>query len=720
MSSPAPLDIRHFARLLSGVAPGSQLWLYSAGGEFIWLQDGPASAPASLDLSGWQRGAGDLQWHEEDAGCHRAAWPVRDEQEAIGHYFVVTAASSFTPDEFYLRACPVLEAASQALAHELYMSKQLNSMARELAVRYDELNLVYFTDDEVRYLDEGRKALHLLVQNCNDYLDVDAAILTLPEHGIWIARGYDDPAASDPLMGTLRERVVGILGMKARTIVLNEPAETEDVIGIRAKTIASPLLDGAGQIAGALAIVRNENGRDFENSDRNLLLVMAGKASKIVQSSYDALTGLMRQDAFERNLSAAFARARRGDQQHALLHVNVDRMHLINDTLGYQCGDRVLKAVSALLRGRLRANDCIARLGGDDFGILLHNCTISQAGIVAEKLCTAVAAHKVETEGEVLDVTACIGVSPLTKDCGSTIDAQAGAEIACAVAKERGRNRWHLYSERDPALKSRRQHMEWVGRLKEALQHGQFVLYSQRIMPLHEAIEGYHFEVLVRMLDDKGAIVPPMMFLPVAERYQMMPAVDRWIVENTLASLATHSGRMLAGKIGCSLNLSGQTLVDETFAEFVEQQLERHGVAPSLICFEITETAAISNLEDAQRLISAIKALGCNFALDDFGAGLSSFAYLRALPVDYLKLDGSFVKPILEDETAAAMLAAMNQIGQIVGLRTVAEFVESEPMMAMLRGMGIDYAQGYGVAKPRPLAEELAQLAQPEPDPVSA
>lgn len=710
---PPVVDFHRYTALLEAYCPGCDLQLYSAGGQLVWHHEGTDSAPPSFDLSDWKQDVGELRWQTSEAK-EMFAWPVLDDQRDIAFHLIVSAEVDTTQrNELYTRTAPALAAIAHTLIHQLQLDVELDAMARELALRYEELNLVYFTDDEVRFLDEGRQALCALVENCNEYLNVVATGFLMPNLGMCIhqsrnADGFD----TEVILASLQKKVVDVLKVESRTLVFNNPEETRQRFGFSCLMIASPVHDGNGDIAGALIIIRKPESDEFVNSDRNLLIVMAGKASKIILSSYDSLTGLMRQDGFDRSLASALSHARYSDQTHALLHLNVDRMHLTNDTMGYQAGDMVLQAVAAEVRINLRETDRIARLGGDEFGILIHGCSIKRGEQVAEKLCRAISELKVDCDTQLTDVSVCIGVATLDKDSQSTISALAGAEIACSVAKELGRNRWHAYRKDDRSLIERQQQMEWVGQLKEAIVKDKFCLYSQKIVPLQDSIKGHHFEILVRLMSDDGSLISPNAFLPVAERYQLMPALDRWIVENAFDELSNHVDAMIEQQVICSINLSGQTLIDPDFAAFVTEQFRVSGVPPSLICFEVTETAAIANLQDAERFMHELKGLGCSFSLDDFGAGLSSFAYLRTLPVDYLKFDGSFVTPIVGDETSAAMLAAMNQIGQILGLRTVAEFVETEAIIDKLKDMGVDYAQGYGILRPRPIGDELEELDQ--------
>ncbi|MDH3588292.1 MAG: GAF domain-containing protein, partial [Gammaproteobacteria bacterium] len=314
MNSKKIMNTRSFAKLLKSYCPDSELSLYATGGTLLWLNDDHSTAPRSLDLSGWQRDAGDLYWLGDDIR-QTLAWPVPDEQETVSHYLIVSSIGG--PEdrqEIYTTSAPVLDAIAETLGKQLYLNSELNSMARELAVRYEELNLVYYTDDEVRYLDEGRQALYGLVQNCNEYLNVDMTALLMPDQGINIVR-HDSARAdeTEPFPTSLQDKLIDTLTSDAKTVVLNDPESSQAALGVACKLIASPVLDGNGEVSGVLVIIRSPNSTDFANSDRNLLMVMSGKASKIIQSSYDSLTGLMRQEGFERSLTSALSHARHGE-----------------------------------------------------------------------------------------------------------------------------------------------------------------------------------------------------------------------------------------------------------------------------------------------------------------------------------------------------------------------------------------------------------------------
>jgi len=362
-------------------------------------------------------------------------------------------------------------------------------------------------------------------------------------------------------------------------------------------------------------------------------------------------------------------------------------------------GDQVVAQLGALLKDKIRWRDTLARIGGDEYGVLLEGCTLDEAMRMAEGLRQAVNAHRYFWEERNLRFSCSIGVVPVTADNESVAAIMAAADSACAAAKEQGRNRVHSFAENDIELMRRRREMQWASRIHSALEEGRFELYRMPILALQQPEAGNHFEILLRLRDEAGRVVSPESFIAAAERYGITPSIDRWVVESTLRWLVSdHDERENLDT--CAINLSGQSLGDDKFLSFVIEQLEYSGLDPRRICFEITETAAIANLEHANKFILALREQGCKFSLDDFGSGLSSFGYLKQFPVDYLKIDGSFVRNILHDPIDKAMVRSINEIGQLTGKKTIAEYAENAEIINMLRTMGVDYAQGYGVAQP--------------------
>ncbi|MGR9107000.1 MAG: EAL domain-containing protein [Gammaproteobacteria bacterium] len=459
------------------------------------------------------------------------------------------------------------------------------------------------------------------------------------------------------------------------------------------RTNKIPLQDGEGKLFGILGC--------YEDITESRLLSQELE----YLASHDALTGLVNRREFERRLARVLKTAQQDASFHALCYLDLDQFKVVNDTCGHPAGDQLLNQLGTLLQHQVRQRDTLARLGGDEFGVLMEHCSLEQAEIVASKLRMAVAEFRFTWEGRSFSLGASIGVVPIDASTGTITELLVKADSACYAAKDRGRNRIHIYSEHDLDLVQRHGEMQWVSKIHEALDENRFVLFAQPIVPLHPQKEkGRHCEILTRLVSDDGQLIPPGAFFPAAERFNLSTRLDRWVVENTLNWLAANPQRLQALSM-CSINLSGHSLNDDEFQNFVSVALSKLKIPPQKICFEITETAAISNLSRAIRFIIGLKNQGCRFALDDFGCGLSSFAYLKNLPVDYLKIDGMFVSDILEDPIDLAMVRSINEIGQLMGKETIAEFVESEAIGQKLKQIGVNYIQGYAVGTPVPVDE---------------
>ena len=422
------------------------------------------------------------------------------------------------------------------------------------------------------------------------------------------------------------------------------------------------------------------------------------------QAKHDALTGLINRAEFENRLRRVLnAETDSSDSSaHALCYLDLDRFKVINDTSGHLAGDELLRRVSGILNTVVRKRDTLARMGGDEFAVLLEHCPLEQAERVANALLRSIETLRFEWEGKPFSLGVSIGLVPIQKNSDTLTDILSAADAACYAAKDSGRNRVQVFYADDIELSRRRNEMGWISNINLALERGQFCLEKQRIRLLDEIAEekrGNHFEILLRMKADNGEMIYPGTFLPAAERYDLIGKIDRWVVKTTLNWLRTDSNELDNLAI-CTINLSGQSLGDKDFLSFLLFEFEHSKIPPEKICFEVTETATIANLGSAIEFIRELKNIGCLFSLDDFGAGVSSFNYLKHLPVDFLKIDGAFIKEIDKDPVDLAMVRSINEIGQVLGKLTIAEFVENNEILEVMKDIKVDYVQGHAIGKP--------------------
>lgn len=448
-----------------------------------------------------------------------------------------------------------------------------------------------------------------------------------------------------------------------------------------------------------------------ENQQANFLLVCEDISENRLlseqleyQASHDALTGLVNRCEFDTVIQKVVKEANKEQSEHALCYLDLDQFKVINDTCGHLAGDELLRQLGELLRHQIRKGDVLARLGGDEFGILMRHCILNEAFHACEKLRNVIKDFQFAWEDRSFFIGVSIGISSINNCSGNAVEIMKEADAACYAAKEKGRNRVHIFRPDDEELASQKGEMQWVEKIQHGIENDRFVLYGQLIVPTSVNDEGLHFETLVRYLDEQGNTIPPGAFLPAAERYNMAPALDKWVIRHLFEWMAEHPNYLEKLSL-CSINLSGLSMTDESMLKFIFEAFIQYSIPTQKICFEITETAAIGNLTYATKFINHLREKGCSFSLDDFGSGLSSFAYLKNLPVDFLKIDGVFVKDMLDDEVDLAMVKSINEVGHVMGKKTIAEFVENKEIFERLYELDVDYAQGYGIAKPVPLNE---------------
>lgn len=477
-----------------------------------------------------------------------------------------------------------------------------------------------------------------------------------------------------------------VMGMDRQALLVSKSGEEFAV-----EDSAAPIHDASGATTGTVLVFR----------DVTATRSMARELSW--QARHDPLTGLINRREFEARLARVLAAGADDERTHVLMYMDLDQFKIVNDSAGHAAGDELLRQVAALWQPLLRESDSLARLGGDEFGALLEGCPLEHAERIAHKMCDATRALRFTAQGRTFRIGVSIGIVHVHVGTGTVSETLSAADAACYLAKERGRDRVYVQHEGDRELVTHRDEMQWVTRIVRAIDEGRLQLYYQRVAPVR-AVEGVHYyELLLRMVGEDGQLIPPMTFVPAAERYGLMSRIDRWVITRAFEWL--HAD---AGGATVAINLSNQSLSDDQFLGFVTEQLKSAAVDPRRLCFEITETAAIASFQRATRFMAELSALGCRFALDDFGRGMSSFAYLKTLPVDFIKIDGGFVRQMVHDRVDAAMVEAIHRLGQVLGIETIAESVEDESVLHALRGLGVNHAQGFSIHRPEPL-EGLAQ-----------
>ena len=453
--------------------------------------------------------------------------------------------------------------------------------------------------------------------------------------------------------------------------------------------------DEVGEMAASINLLQEDVARAAGSLDR--------AREELRLARHDVLTGLITRREFERRLDAALTKTHGDPRWHALLYLDLDHFKIVNDTCGHVAGDELLRQITGVLRSVVRSRDSVARLGGDEFAMLLDDCPPQPAERIAQDLLQAIQAFSFVSGENVFKVGVSIGLVTFCDNSVGLLDLMRASDDACYIAKKKGRNRVQIYQPADSEVAARQGELDWVGRLRFALHERRFCLYTQEIVAVSTVRKSErHQELLVRMIDEGGRIVNPMAFIPVAERYNLMPAIDRLVISTSFEEFAGIISRERPVEAHrWAINLSAASLNEDDFLPFVRTQFESFGVPYEAVCFEITETAAIASFTRATRFIHELKMLGCGFSLDDFGSGMSSFGYLKHLPVDHLKIDGVFIRDIARDPVDRAMVEAINKVGRVMGITTIAECVESVETLAILQVIGVDYAQGFGIARPR-------------------
>jgi diguanylate cyclase (GGDEF)-like protein len=586
----------------------------------------------------------------------------------------------------------------------------LGTRERDLNVRERDLDLLLEISSHHTSAASDADEFELILKTGLERIGCALAALWVPDKKISLSLTRSGNPMSPQSLQRAQGHLMAWMQLQQRNIVVNHISKSASEVTAPYKILACPIRHPSERVMGVLALFNPPSAPSFDLHQTRIAEVLAKRATSIIQAQYDSSTGLMTRQAFERQAKALLAAPATGEA-HIILYLDIDRLHVINETFGMHVGDDVIVSVAECTARELPAGALSARISGDRLAVLIPNSSMDAAAAVAEKIRAAAEAIVPRAGQGSFEVSVCLGVAAIGRSDNPLAHALATAEIACKAAKDRGRNRVEMFQDSDHSIIRRHTDILVVGRLREALSNDRFRLDAQPILPLRGNYGHPRFELLLRMLGDRGEIIPPSKFLSAAERYQLMPTVDRWVVRRSCELLGAHSSSVGEDIARFAINLSGHSLQDEGFLEFVIDQIKQSGLPPGALCFELTETATVGNLAKAQNFMRSLQDLGCQFALDDFGTGVSSLAYLKDLSVNYLKIDGTFVRDAITNSRSESMIKAIAQLAKVMCMETIAEYVETDMLRARMTDLGVDYGQGFAMGKAQPLEELLSELA---------
>jgi diguanylate cyclase (GGDEF)-like protein len=605
----------------------------------------------------------------------------------------------------------LLRPALECLQRELGSQYSIGDLQRSLMVRDRDLELLLGAAHDEAAGAESTDDFAQLVQSCVEHLGCSVGALLIPDKNIAVCRtgpGTPPRAGAEVLTRTHRH-LLGWTQLHRQTMTANRPAESGPLGPVPYKVLSCPVMHGAQRVLGVLVLFKAPSSPDFDLRQVRIVELLARRVAYILLNAYDPTTGLLTRPAFEKRAQVMLTPAGAAGG-HCVIYMDIDRLHVLNENLGMHVGDEVIVRVAEVIRRNLTPRMLAARISGDRFAVFVADATIDASQTIAENLRLGLEQLGFVAGGKPVDVSASFGVARVVESKHPLSHALAAAEIACKAAKDRGRDRVETYEDSDQSIVRRYTDVTLVGTLRYALAQDRFRLEGQAIVPLSGAPPGAKYELLLRMTDEAGQSISPDKFLSAAERYQLAPAIDRWVVRRVLQTLSPRAARL--ERIGAcfAVNISGQSVGDQEFCSFLESTLRESALPPSLLSFELTETAAVANIVRAESLMRRLRELGFDVALDDFGRGLSSLTYLKTLPVTCLKIDGSFVRDVVGDERSQAMLSAIVQLARAMGLSTVAECVESDAIREITARLGVEYGQGFSIERPKPLDQVIAAV----------
>jgi diguanylate cyclase (GGDEF)-like protein len=609
----------------------------------------------------------------------------------------------------------ILSPAAAVIGEGLNVDSELRDALEHGKDIEKELKLVYEVDEKIHGQSRSHAGLAQLVGQSGRFLGIAYSVLLMPAKRIRISATHSSwkdvnrKVLDRYLVGQMLPKLEG----KRSPVVFEIPATDrgETLADQGYQTLLCPVMDQQGNVEGMLALLGRVNKEPFNTAHRRFMSHIVRKVEYVIEKSFDAMTGLMNRSGFEAQMHEAWKSLESNDDAHQLIYFDLDNLQLVNDTFGRRAGDEVIMRFARLLDEDLPRSAVLSRLTGDDFCILLTHANAEEGLELAQQVREKGQSLRYLEGDKSLQITISIGVAEFNRKSGDEGASLTAARMACEAAKDHGRDRIEVYDERNHSIIRRHDDMQLVAQIQQTLDSDGFALMAQSISSLTGNCDLPRYEILLRMKDDDGSAVPSSAFFSAAERYQLMPHVDRWVVSRTIASLSEHIEAIRDTGAVFSINLSGQSLSDDDILEFIEEEIADAGLPASSLGFEVTESAAVSNLGKAQQFIDALHERGCSIALDDFGAGLSSFAYLKNFSVDILKIDGGFIRDIADNRISESMVAAITQVAKVMELETVAEYVENDKTRKIVAELGVHFAQGHAFGKPLPLEDVLGELA---------
>ena len=684
--------------------------IYDREGAPLWLSDGCDGPEFQSLVDDALLGNSDAGFVGEWGSDPAYVFQLRDAHRSLlGIVIIPTRETGSAAARPFASVHGLIRPALEALTRELRNQCNIVDLQKDLSIRDADLALLAGASDIEG--DADADDFVQLVQKCVNHLGCTLGALLIPDKNIAVCRtaqGIPVGTGVDALSRT-HHHLLAWIQVQRRTMAFNKAASSGPLGAVPYKILCCPITQGALRVNGILTLFRPIEGADFDLRQIRIVELLARRVAHVLHNAYDPATGLLTRPAFEKR-ALAIINANDVRASHCVIYADLDRLHVINENLGMHVGDEVISRTAEVLRRALAPRMFAARISGDRFAVFLPESSLQIAQQLAGAFCTHLNQLGFTADAKAVDVSASFGIAIVTATKHPLSHALAAAEIACKAAKDRGRARVEIYQDADQSIVRRYEDVLLVGGLREAIDNDRFKLDAQVIVPLSGRGGGNRYELLLRMIDPSGETIAPDKFLSAAERYQLAPAIDRWVVQFVLEVLSPAASELMARGAHFAVNISGQSIGDEEFLAFIEDKLREYRLPPALLSFELTETAAVSNIVRAETLMRRLRDLGHEIALDDFGRGLSSLSYLQSLPVTYLKIDGSFIRDVGVNQRSQSMVSTIVQLAGSMGLQTTAECVESDSIKSTVARLGVNFGQGFSIGRPRPLELVLREL----------